>query len=282
MTRRWLARRPAWRRDHVLPPLDSGIALYIGTSGWGYPEWKAREATPAGPGRPGLYPARLGAARFLHHYATVFSACEINTTFYGLRDADVVSGWKEATPEGFRFAAKVHRRLTHTKRISPRARLAFRDEFCASLQPLGTRLAALLWQFPPTTERDDELLSSLLSALPSGPVSTFEFRHASWDAPEIDGALNAAGAVRCVAGERADAPDVLPPGPFAYVRLRAERYSHRQRRAWFELLEASAAERDVFVFAKHRDVPAHDPFTGVGLARWIAERATKRKRRAST
>ena len=208
----------------------------------------------------------------------MFAACEINTTFYGLRDPATVTGWREATPEGFRFAAKVHRRLTHTKRITPEARAGFVREFSASLRPLGERLSALLWQFPATTERDMQLLSSLLRELPDGARSAFEFRHASWSAPEVDDALNAVGAVRCVAGDLAEPPASLPPGSFAYVRLRADRYSRRQRRAWFDLLTSDGAGRDVFVFAKHRDAPADDAFSGVGLARWMAARTRGRGR----
>ena len=58
----------------------------------------------------------------------------------------------------------------------------------------------------------------------------------------------------------------LPPGPLAYVRLRGQQYSEEARGAWLELLQAEGRTRDVFAFAKHKDVPADDPFTGVALA----------------
>lgn len=45
------------------------MALYVGTSGWAYKEWK-----------PDFYPADLPQKRFLEHYATRLSAVEINTT----------------------------------------------------------------------------------------------------------------------------------------------------------------------------------------------------------
>ena len=49
--------------------------LFVGTSGLDYPEWKGE-----------FYPAGLRRAGFLEYYASRFSACEINTTFYGLQD----------------------------------------------------------------------------------------------------------------------------------------------------------------------------------------------------
>jgi hypothetical protein len=63
----------------------------------------------------------------------------------------------------------------------------------------------------------------------------------------------------------------LPPGPLAYVRLKAEHYDDGQRRALQELFEREAAERAVYVFARHKDVASDDPHTGLGLARWLSE-----------
>ncbi len=245
--------------------------LYIGTSGWAYPEWRAEAGRQGKKGRPGFYPAGMGPSRFLQHYASVLNACEINRTFYGLCSETAVSTWARTTPEGFRFTAKAHRRLTHTIRISERARRDFIGEFTATLQPLGPRLAGLLWQFPPTRERDDDLLGSLLGALPAGVTSAFEFRHETWDAPEVDEALAAAGAVRCLSEEEGKVPASLPGGDLGYVRLRADRYGRRERTAWLDLLRSEAAHRDVFAFTKHRDVAPDDPFGGVGLARWLRE-----------
>jgi uncharacterized protein YecE (DUF72 family) len=253
------------QRTRPLGANSLATMLYIGTSGWAYPEW-----------RPHLYPEGMGQARFLARYASVFGACEINTTFYGLRPEPTVSTWAHSTPDRFRFTAKVHRRLTHAVRISDEDRLAFVGEFTASLAPLGPRLAVLLWQFPPTRARDDGFLARLLEVLPGHIPSAFEFRHDSWEVPEVEDALQAVGAVRCLAEERGEVPPTLPRGRLAYVRLRADRYGRSQRRAWLDLLNQEGARRDVFAFTKHRDAPAGDPFTGVGLARWLQQRTSRR------
>ena len=44
--------------------------LYVGTSGFGYAEW-----------RGGFYPADLPAGRFLSEYAKRLNAVEVNNTF---------------------------------------------------------------------------------------------------------------------------------------------------------------------------------------------------------
>lgn len=238
------------------------MGLHIGTSGWAYPEW-----------RPGFYPAGLPQSRFLTHYAGEFTACEVNTTFYGLQSQDAVASWAGATGDGFRFAAKAHRRLTHTAGMAPGgAWLGFLRQFLASLAPLGERLGALLFQYPPTRARDDEGLAAVLEALAGLPFA-IEFRHESWAAAEVEEAIASGGGTVCISETEGLVPDRLPAGPRAYVRMRADRYSEAARDAWLELLRREAATRPVFAFAKHKGIPAGDPLGGVGLAQWLVQRA---------
>lgn len=236
------------------------MALFVGTSGWAYKEWRGT-----------FYPADLPEKRFLEHYSATLKACEINATFYRLQSAETFSRWVQSTPEGFRFAVKAHRRLTHGRQVaSDSAWYGFQNRFRSSLEPLGDRLACVLYQFPPHRERDDEALARLLDAVPKDPPSAFEFRHDSWHLDELASRIGAAGATVCLSDQSGSAPERLHPGPFAYVRLRASRYTESEREGWRSLLEQEAEARHVFAFAKHEGVPADDPFTGAGLAQWLA------------
>lgn len=235
------------------------MALFVGTSGWAYREWK-----------PGFYPEDLPAQRFLEHYGQVLTACEINATFYRLQSEDTVRRWAGATPEAFRFTAKAHRRLTHGKRLGGDDE-GFLEAFLRQAAAFGGRLGAVLFQLPPYRRRDDGALAALLDALPGGRYA-FEFRHDSWGDPEVAAALAERGAAVCISNSDGSVPAALPPGPFAYVRLRTDRYSEVARAAWAGLLEREAAGRDVFCFAKHEGIPAGDPYGGVGLAQWLAAR----------
>jgi uncharacterized protein YecE (DUF72 family) len=242
------------------PSLSWGaMSLHVGTSGWAYPEWK-----------PAFYPDGLQQSRFLAHYSSILSACEINATHYRLQPDDVVARWAAQTPEGFRFAAKAHRRLTHMRTLPPAGGGdAFLARFLESLTPLGARLGAVLLQFPPTRERDDGALAAMLACLPPGLPVALEFRHESWLDPAVEERAAAAGGTICV-GETAGAVlPRLPEGPLAYVRLRADRYTPEARDGWRDLLEREAADRPVYAFAKHEGIDAGDPFGGVGLAEWL-------------
>jgi uncharacterized protein YecE (DUF72 family) len=236
------------------------VALYIGTSGWAYPEWK-----------PAFYPDGLPRSRYLTHYSSILTACEINATFYRLQSPATIQNWLRVTPEGFRFTTKAHRRLTHARLFPVEGPgRVFLDEFLGSVEPLNDRLGAMLFQFPPHRERDDLSLQKLLAALPPAHRYAFEFRHPSWETPEVTGLIADRDATVCMAETEGRVPAALPPGPLAYVRLRFDAYSETARSQWRDLLIEESRHRDVFAFTKHEGVPAGDVSSGIGLAEWLA------------
>lgn len=235
------------------------MALFLGTSGWAYREWK-----------PDFYPADVPQRAFLEYYGTQLSACEINATFRKLHTDETIAKWRDSVPTGFRFSTKAHQRLTHTKGLAPEGeKKEFFDAFLKSVSGLGDRLGVVLWQYPPYRKRDDDALAGLLDALRLGPPFALEFRDPSWDEPEVQRAIADAGGTVCISETQGEVPEAFPPGPVAYVRLRSERYTDEKRRAWAELLQTTAAERDVYAFTKHEGIPAGDPFGGIGLAQWL-------------
>lgn len=235
------------------------MALYVGTSGWAYPEW-----------RGALYPAGLPQGEFLEHYGRELTTCEVNATFYRVQSAAALERWRDSVPEGFRFAVKAHRRLTHRRQLVPDAATAdFARDFVASLEALGPKLACVLVQVPESLERDDAGLQALLGLLPREMRFACELQHPSWRAEEVEALVAERGGTVCLREEQGAVPAALPPGPLAYVRLKGEHYPDEAREALRAFLEGEAAARDVYAFARHKDVPADDPHTGLGLARWL-------------
>ena len=231
------------------------MSLYVGTSGWAYKKWK-----------PGFYPEGVPRSRWLEHYASKLPACEINATFYRLQSPVTMTRWARSTPDEFRFAIKAHRRLTHARSLAlDEGRAAFLNSFLATLAPLGPRLGALLFQLPPTRSRDDAALGSLLERLPATPPAAFEFRHPSWDSPEVAALLAEHGATLCRADSTGDIA-ALPEGRISYLRMRAESYTAEQQESILELLRAQAENKDVYVFTKHEGVDPRVTSSGVGLA----------------
>jgi uncharacterized protein YecE (DUF72 family) len=217
--------------------------IRIGCSGWNYVTW-----------RGGLYPAGLPPARWLERYASVFDTVEVNTTFYRLARRDAVERWVRQTPEGFCFAVKASRYLTHVKRLTDLDRGVQR--LYEPLEPLerAHRLGPLLWQLPPNFHRDDERLALALDHLPSGR-HTFEFRHASWFCDEVYELLRR-HRVALAIGDRPQlgfqAHEVT--ANFTYVRLH---YGHRGRRGNYSETELREWARRIAHWARSVDVYAY-------------------------
>jgi uncharacterized protein YecE (DUF72 family) len=237
------------------------VALHVGTSGWAYPEW-----------RGSFYPGRLPQSGYLSHYGQELGACEVNATFYRIQSAVALERWAAAVPPSFRFAVKAHRRITYRRQLAPDpATEEFTRDFAASLGALGPKLGCILLQVPEHIERDETGLASLLDLMPAGLPFACEFLNDSWQVPEVAVALAERGGTVCLREEEGRALGELRPGPLAYVRLKGMHYGDDEREALLALFEREASERDVYVFARHKEVPPDDPHTGLGLARWLSE-----------
>jgi uncharacterized protein YecE (DUF72 family) len=237
------------------------MGLFIGTSGWAYKEWK-----------PDFYPADVPQRAFLEHYGSRLGACEINATFRRMQSPETITKWRDSVPDSFRFSTKAHQGLTHTKKIAPdEEKRPFFDAFVTSVKGLNDKLGVILFQYPPYRKREDEDLSALLDVLRGGPRFALEFRDDSWASSDVYDAIGAAGGTVCISETKGEVPESFPPGPIAYVRMRAERYTDEARRGWVDLLRKTAEERDVFAFTKHEGIPAGDPFGGIGLAVWLTD-----------
>jgi uncharacterized protein YecE (DUF72 family) len=231
--------------------------IYAGTSGWAYAGW-----------RPEFYPAKLGAGKFLQHYAGRLNTVEVNYTFRRIAGEELLLRWAEATPADFRFAVKAHQRITHFKRLRDAAEVT--AEFLASLEPLreSKKLGPVLFQLPENFKCDVGRLHEFLAGLPSGVRAAFEFRHESWFVEEVYAALRKAGVALCLAeSEELETPEVVT-ADFNYLRLRKERYSTS---AVAERVRKLARNGDTFVYFKHEETP-EGALRAEKLLRLVAEK----------
>jgi uncharacterized protein YecE (DUF72 family) len=215
----------------------------IGCSGWSYRDWRER-----------FYPPGTPSSRWLEHYASVFDTVEVNATFYRLPELETVRSWAEQAPDGFLFAVKASRYLTHMKRL--REIEAGLRRYWERIEPLleAAKLGPVLWQLPESFERDDETLAVALAALPEAD-HCFEFRHPSWFAPAVYSLLEQHGASLALGHDaRRELPAASPAGPLAYLRLhygargRNGNYSERELETWRRRVAAWRSRRRVFVY----------------------------------
>jgi len=203
----------------------------VGCSGWNYGHW-----------REFVYPKGLPARRWLEHYATLFDTVEVNATFYRLPTQKAVAGWAEQSPDGFLFAVKGSRYLTHVRRLLDRGRGI--ERFYAPLAPL-IRAGKLGW--------DDDRLAGFLDCLPAGR-HTVEFRHASWFVPDVYALLRERGAALTIGDhpERSFQTHELTADwtfvRFHYGRGRDGNYSRRQLEEWRGRIVRRRRRVDVYAY----------------------------------
>ena len=164
--------------------------------------------------------------------------------------------WAAETPDGFSFAVKVSRYLTHTVRLADTAKhLALLLERLDPLVEAG-KVGPLLWQLPPTFHRDDDRLARALDELPAGFRHAFEFRHPSWFGDGVMELLARYGVALVIADRpeiRTFQTDDVTAG-FTYIRLH---HGSRGRRGNYSPAELDAWARRIRRFASRASVWAY-------------------------
>jgi uncharacterized protein YecE (DUF72 family) len=215
--------------------------IWIGTSGYNYPEWKGS-----------FYPSDLPAAKMLPYYAARFPTVEINYTFYRMPNEKLVGGWAAATPSPYKLTLKAPRRITHDNRLRATGDLV--AGFCNVAGTLGDKLGVLLFQLPPNPKKDLALFDAFLEDVPPGARAAFEFRHASWLDDDVFERLARRNLALCVADSEKMSTPVRTTADYAYFRLRDEGYQPEDIARWATTIERDTAScRDVFVYFKHEE-----------------------------
>jgi uncharacterized protein YecE (DUF72 family) len=237
--------------------------ILIGTGGWSVPAW---------------YPDGVDARDRLSALAERVDAVEVDSSFYALPARRTVERWVEITPDGFRFAAKLHRALSRHAaplkslptglrdgvEVTDRGRVVLDQRLEEGLlratlevfEPLHAagRLDAFLLQLTPAFRPPDhelEELDPIVQGLAPVPVA-IELRHTGWlgDIEATLGWFRSAGAVWVdVDAPRTDAPVAMPPADdvtrsdLAYLR------AHGRNKEGY-LKGRSAAERFDYRYPK--------------------------------
>ena len=215
--------------------------IWIGTSGYNYPEWKGT-----------FYPATLPASKMLAFYAERFPTVEINYTFYRLPTEKLVSGWAQGTPVPYKLTLKAPKRITHDKRLRDCGDLL--GAFCSVAGTLGDKLGVLLFQLGPGFKRDLAVFDAFLADLPPGARAAFEFRHPSWFDEEVYARLRARQLALCIADSEKLSTPLVATAPYGYFRLRDEGYGDADLDRWAAIIRDHEDRwADTFVYFKHEE-----------------------------
>ncbi|PZF54951.1 DUF72 domain-containing protein [Curtobacterium sp. MCSS17_008] len=130
------------------------MTVRVGLSGWQYDSW-----------RGDFYPAGLAKRLWLGYVGEHFPTVEVNGSFYALQRPERYRSWRRSVPEGFRFALKGGRYLTHMLRLRDTG-TAMANFFASGPLELGAALGPVLWQLPERDVPTPAVLDRFLAALP--------------------------------------------------------------------------------------------------------------------
>jgi uncharacterized protein YecE (DUF72 family) len=181
--------------------------VHVGCAGWSIPREHA-EHFPTG-------------GTHLERYAQRLPAVEVNSSFYHPHRPETYARWAVSVPESFRFAVKIPKDITHTRRLRDAGDLL--ERFLSEIRALGDKLGPLLVQLPPSLRFDAEVVEAFFTTLRDSFTGGIvcEPRHASWFMDKAEHILYAAQVGR-VAADPALVPQAAQPGGWpglAYFRL---------------------------------------------------------------
>ena len=196
--------------------------ILIGTSGYSYEDW-------VGP----VYPPGSQKQDFLALYSREFPVVELNFSYYQQPAPRMLERMLSNTPEGFLFALKAHRSMTHDIGDTWEKDI---DAFRAGIAPLveSKRLAAVLLQFPYSfgyTPESRERLATMCGKLAGLPLAV-EFRKSDWLRPQVMEGLRTRGAA-IVSVDEPDLPRLLRPTTEVTADLAYLRFHGRNKAQWW-------------------------------------------------
>lgn len=188
--------------------------IHIGTSGWYYKHWDDV-----------FYPKEVKSTDRLHFYAAQFCTVEVNTTFYHLPSLETVKNWNDLVPKNFIFSIKASRYITHIKRLVDYEKSL--PKFFESLKSIQSKLGPILFQLPPSFEKNAERLEAFLKHLKKDHNYTFEFRHPSWFDDEIYSLLKHYQAALCITDLGGSLSPEEITAKFIYIRLHGPKSAYQ-------------------------------------------------------
>jgi len=215
--------------------------FYCGACGWNYWHWRGI-----------FYPEELRSWDWLKHYAGVFDTVEINASFYRLPERKTFERWRKSTPDGFVFAVKASRYLTHVKKLAdPEEPL---ERLLEASGGLGEKRGPILFQFPPNWGIDLPRLEAFLKLLPAGLRTAFEFRNDTWHRDDLWSLLARYGAAYCMMDSPGLPLHVKQTADFSYVRMHSGgeathgNYTEKALKTWAERIGGLLEGGDVYVY----------------------------------
>jgi uncharacterized protein YecE (DUF72 family) len=258
------------------------MQIWIGTSGYSYPDWVGE-----------FYPSGTRPANMLAYYTQQFPLVELNYTFYRPPTVSALAALADKTPPEFHFLVKLPQTISHEGRPDDL------PSFCLAAGELARRgqLSGVLCQLPQSFQYSQVKLDWLagLAEVLQNLRPAVEFRHRSWVRREMPEWLASRG-LDLVSVDAPDLPALYPSGWVqsgrrVYVRLHSRnaanwydggklRYDYFYRdaelREWVDAAKSQAGRTDEAMFLFNNCYGGHAAVNARRLTDLFRERSEAR------
>lgn len=183
------------------------IKITVGCSGFYNRQWKGI-----------FYPEDMPSKEWFNYYCQHFNTYEINATFYKFPTLRVMQNWYKKAPEGFTYAVKVPKTITHIKKFED-----CKDEveqfYSVVNEGLADKLGCILFQLPPGFSYSEERLHIIISSLNPKFKNVVEFRNESWWRQDVYDAFAVHNITFCTVNYPKLPVKVITTAAIGYVRL---------------------------------------------------------------
>ncbi len=214
--------------------------IFVGTSGYNYPEWKGK-----------FYPADLPAAKMLQYYADRFS--DRRNQLHLLSCPDRENSCRLVLADARTISDSPSKHLAASRTIRSCAIAATSSErFARPLRRSGPSWACCSFSCRRRSRKTWPVLEEFLAELPPRVRGAFEFRHASWLDEEVFERLKERNLALCVADTDRLSTPVVRTADYGYFRLRDEGYTASDIDRWARVI-GERTDGDTFVYFKHEE-----------------------------
>jgi len=218
------------------------VTLKVGCSGFHYKHWRGL-----------FYPEELAQSKWFEYYCDHFNTVELNTTFYRFPKLPFLLSWYQRSPEGFLFAVKAPRLITHFKQFQ-KTEDVIADFYSVIDEGLKEKLGCVLFQLPPRSFFTEERLERIIKNLDPNYKNVLECRHVSWWTQEVYDQLSKHNITFCGMSHPELPQDIIKNNSLLYYRfhgvpeLYKSEYSKKIVQSFVDDIRSSKKVKHAFIY----------------------------------
>jgi uncharacterized protein YecE (DUF72 family) len=235
---------------------------YIGCSGFHYKHWKGS-----------FYPEGLPQTKWFNYYCEHFNTLELNVTFYRFPQLSFLQSWHQKSPDGFKFAVKAPRAITHYKKFNGTTDL-ISSFYNTTRDGLQEKLGCVLFQLPPNFHYSEEHLQKIINSLDNSFLNVLEFRHNSWWNEVVYETLAKKNITFCGMSHPSLPKDLIANASLFYYRMHGEgqlyasNYENAQLADLTTRIKALEKAEEVYVFFNN-DIHTYAVYNALDMKKMI-------------